>query len=533
MRELTEGAGTMGRRQFLIAATAAGITAAAPLNGSAIARQRRVPFASEGKFAHGVSAGMPGSDAITLWTRVSNLDRSSRVTLEVARDKHFRRVVERKNVLADGRRDFTVHTRVAGLMPGREYFYRFETKNRESRVGRFRTLPPADSREPIRIGFFSCQNYEAGYFTAHAGLAREKDLDLVVCLGDYIYERHFYDGPEARIDRTGKNGDGDVQTLAEYREKYRFYQSDKNLQDLHAAYPFVSVWDDHELEDNYNSDGNSPNQPDPAYDNLMTPRRVPFARRRVNSYRSFFEAMPRLKYKGSPNRIHGSIRLGRTAELFLTDQRQFRDPQPCDDKMLNVACADFDTPGRTMLGADQKRWFKKAVTSSPAKWKLWGSQVMVMALDLPIGKHANPDQWDGYGAERAEILNYFRDKGVSDFAVLSGDIHTFFAGNLSTNGEITGRPLGVEFGGGSMTSLGIPEAVGFDAATLTALIPANDPHIGFADFEHRGYGVATARMDELTCSLRAVGTTLAPKSEPVTLAEFRVPSGSRQIERVR
>ena len=291
--------------------------------------------------------------------------------------------------------------------------------------------------------------------------------------------------------------------------------------------------DDHELEDNYNSDGNSPNQPDPDFDNLMTPRRVGFTQRKVNSYRAFFEAMPRLKVKGAPNQIHGSVRLGNTAELFLTDQRQFRDPQPCDDKLLNTTCTDFDTPGRTMLGKGQKDWFKKAVTSSPARWKIWGSQVMVMALDLPLGKHANPDQWDGYGAERSEILSYFKAKNLDNFAVLSGDIHTFFAGNLSTNGQITGSPVGVEFGGGSMTSLGIPDAVGFSPEALTALIPANDPHIQFADFAHRGYGVATVKPDELTCQLRGVGTTLEPTSAPLTLAEFRVPAGKKEISQVR
>src|SRR5690606_10160962 len=129
-------------------------------------------------------------------------------------------------------RDHTARTVVKGLKPGEQYFYRFATRGQSSPVGRFRTARPADSKEPVRIGFFSCQDYQAGYYTALAGLAKE-DLDFVVCLGDYIYERSYYAGP--RKDETGVNKDADVQTLAEYRDKYRLYRKDPDLAALHAA----------------------------------------------------------------------------------------------------------------------------------------------------------------------------------------------------------------------------------------------------------------------------------------------------------
>ena len=97
-----------------------------------------------------------------------------------------------------------------------------------ARSARFRTLRPADSNEPVRIGFFSCQEWNGGFYTAHAALAEEQDLDVVVCLGDYIYERNYYESG-ARTDTTGPNRDGDVQTLPEYRDKYRLYHTDSNL----------------------------------------------------------------------------------------------------------------------------------------------------------------------------------------------------------------------------------------------------------------------------------------------------------------
>ena len=116
----------------------------------------------------------------------------------------------------------------------------------------------------------------------------------------------YYPGPADRVDRTGTNGDGDVQTLAEFREKYHFYQADEDLQALHAAHPWVTIWDDHEVEDNYAGDEADSAQPNPHLENSGYPRRVPFERRRRNGYKAYFEAHPRLQQKGmTKNQIYG------------------------------------------------------------------------------------------------------------------------------------------------------------------------------------------------------------------------------------
>jgi alkaline phosphatase D len=518
------------RREFLIGGAGAGLAIAAPINYSAIARSLRVPVAGHGKFAHGVAAGLPSPKGITLWTRVSELERSSKLNLEVAKDKHFRHLVKSKEVVAEKGRDFTVHQHISGLRPGHEYFYRFQTKHKSSGAGRFRTLPPADSKQKIRIGFYSCQDWEAGYFNAQAGLA-DADVDLVVCLGDYIYEHRYYPGPSDRLDTLGANGDGDVQTLDEYRSKYRQYQSDSGLQAMHAAHAFLSIWDDHEVEDNYAGDEPDSAATDPNFENNNTyPRRVPFGQRRRNGYKAFFEAMPRLQKKGDKNRIYGSLRLGGLAELFLTDQRQYRDPQPCDDALLEP-CATSDEPGRTFLGAEQKAWFKKAVVKSDAKWKLWGSETMVMSLDLPKYQHVSQDQWDGYSAERREILEHFLAKGVTNLAALTGDIHTFLAGDMTTTGNIDGTPVGVELVGGSATSLGFPEFLGVPSSTLETLREANDPHVKWADFDRRGYGVVTVSKSKLVAEFFGVDA-LTRDAPPFLLARFEVPSGARTLNRV-
>jgi alkaline phosphatase D len=517
------------RREFLIAGAASGIALAAPINYAAIARAKRLPVAANGKFGHGVSSGFPSTNGITLWTRVSELTSSAKVNLEVASDKHFRHVVHRGQPTADAARDFTVHTHVKGLKPGHEYHYRFHTKHKNSRVGTFRTLPPRDSNQAVRIGFYSCQSFEAGYYTALAALAKEKDLDFVLCLGDYIYEHHYYDGPAERADTTGTNKDGDVQSLAEYRQKYQLYQTDKHLQDLHAAHPFVVMWDDHEVEDNYAGDGADSAQSDPSMENSGYPRRVPFGQRRKNGYKAFFEALPAIPRK--PDVVYGSMRLGNMAELYLTDERQYRDPQPCKDVQLQ-SCPDDMTPGRTFLGAKQKSWLKGAVPKSKARWNLLASETMMMALDATPGQHANQDQWDGYSAEREEILSHFHSRRVKNLVVLSGDIHTFIAGNLTTTGEKSGTPIGTELVGGSATSLGLPEELGIPAATLDAARQASDPHVVYAEFEHRGYCVVTATKKELVGEFKAVDTTQQPTSPVSTIAKFKVESGTPELHQV-
>ena len=239
-----------------------------------------------------------------------------------------------------------MEARLAGkyLKPGEEYFYRFETRSTESQVGRFRTALPGNSREPVKIVFFSCQDWQAGYFGAHSAIARE-DADLVVCLGDYIYERNFYDGP--RKDTLGANRDGEVQTLPEYRSKYKMYKADPDLRAMHASAPFAAIWDDHEVEDNYA--GGLPGRGDPGQSACRS------STRQGNGYRAFYEFMPFKPLTGEPeigSDLYRRMRLGSNVELFLLDERQYRDDQPCDDEFF-VPCDEAESAPRKFLGRRQ------------------------------------------------------------------------------------------------------------------------------------------------------------------------------------
>jgi alkaline phosphatase D len=519
------------RREFLkTGATGALILGGVPVDGWA-RRNRRppaIPLAGEGTFAEGVAAGAPKPRGIILWTRLGGQTGDRRLRLEVARDAAFRRVVVRRDVIARAAGDHTVKVRVEGrrlLAPGEQYFYRFFTPRTNGPVGRFRTLLPPDSREPARIAFFSCQDWQAGYFGAHRVIAGLDDVDLVVCLGDYIYEQNYYEGP--RTDRLGANRDGEIQTLDEYRAKYRMYRSDADLRAMHAAHPFLAIWDDHEVEDNWAGDhpGEQTKQ-----------ARVPFPQRRANGFRVFDEYMPQQFVGRGSARIYRNLRIGRNAELFLLDQRQYRDPQPCGDEFF-VPCPEAESVPRKFLGDAQKAWFKRSLQGSGAQWKLVASQLMAMALDTAQGQPINKDSWDGYGVERREVLGHIRDRRIANVAFLTGDIHTFFAGDVGVNGRGPGS-VATEFVGGSISSLGIPETISSVSGALTPeqslLITQNvrtvNPHIKYDEQTNRGFGIAEASDRELRVEFRAVTARPARSTESRVIGRFRVPAGNPRVQ---
>jgi len=518
--------GKIDRRTFAAGVGAGALILGGVPVGAGAARRPRRPLLRRGRFNQGIASGEPGLHGMTVWTRVEGLTSDRRVVLEVSPDEDFRRVVFRQNCAAKVAKDGVVKTRVnKGLKPGERYFYRFEARDNASPIGRFQTLRPADSREPVRIAFFSCQDYQAGYYGAHQAIARE-DVDLVICLGDYIYEKNFYEGP--RRDTLGGNRDGEVMTLPEYRSKYKLYRTDRDLQTMHAAHPFLGIWDDHEVEDNY-----AGTLPGGAADDR---RGVSFMARRSAGYRAFYEWMPFRVSQRAWTPGFKTLRLGRQAELILLDERRYRSDQPCDDQFF-VPCPPAEQGNQTLLGLGQKEWFKERLARSPASWKVVANQLMIMALDSGNGAPINKDQWDGYGRERREILSFVRDRGIRDVTFITGDIHTFFAGDVGIDGRGP-ESVATEFVGGSVTSLGIPELVKdasgapLTPAQITALssqLRTTNPHLRYDEQQSRGYGVLTASANELRVEYKAVNA-LQRTTQARTIGAFRVGRGDPRVQ---
>ncbi|MFM7144643.1 MAG: alkaline phosphatase D family protein [Alphaproteobacteria bacterium] len=436
------------------------------------------PLGPENLFEHGVASGDPLADAVVLWTRVSPAAPGPvEVSWWVAGDPEGRGVVARGRVATDASRDHTVKLDATGLRPGTTYWYGFEALGRRSPTGRTRTAP-VGGVERLRFGVVSCSFYAAGWFHAYRSLADRDDLDLVLHLGDYIYE-YGYDGVRPVEPRR------EIVTLEDYRTRYSQYRRDPDLQRLHGLQPFVTVWDDHESANN-SWRGGAQNH-DPATEGSWEERRAAAAR-------AYSEWMPIRDQEDG--RIFRSFRFGDLVDLVMLDTRIWgRDEQT--GTTGNPLVRD---PSRQLLGADQEAWLVDRLRESTARWRIVAQQVMMAPLKVVPGAESagggttlNPDQWDGYVAARKRFLDAVRRENPSNLVVLTGDIHTSWANEIAEDPNdpaaydpATGRgAAGVEFVATSVTSPGIP---GIDNA-LVPTVKAANPHIKWADLQHRGYVV--------------------------------------------
>jgi alkaline phosphatase D len=536
------------RRQFVVRAGT--VAASAILSPSALAAglgsARPAALARGGRFSEGVMSGEPTPRAITLWTRLADAEGKVSLDLEVATDKSFRHVVAHKRLPTSGAVNHNVKTRITGLKAHKQYYYRFATATKDGPVGRFRTALPADSLQPVRFAFWSCQDYTHGYYNAHEAMARE-DLDFVVCLGDYIYDETYHtvkDGTGVRDDKVGRaqqaSGQAGVnyvraaETLDQYREKYSLYRSDESLRKVQARFPTVMLWDDHEVQDNYA--GGAP-------DGGLPPEHHYARRRQAAAYKAFFETMPYSPPK--PDRIYRRLAFGRTVDLIVMDQRQYRADQPCDDATGVPACADYDQP-RDLLGRTQMNWVKSQLSASKAAWKVMANEVTIMPTRVLGGAFFGFDSWDGYPQEREELLAHIHNQQIKDVVFVTGDIHTFIAGDVRTAAG-TGDPTAIEFVGGSVTSSGLGEtdlpagggviikgndkSPHTDPSIIDALKGIN-PWVDQADFDHHGYGKVVATKDSFDCEMVRL-QTIKKKSTaklPSTGMHYRVARGQQSIK---
>ena len=518
----------LSRRRFVTGAS--GLTAAVLLAPEAMAgKARKRPSLRGGKFAEGIASGDPAARSITLWTRVADAEGTGTVEVQVARDHGFRKVVARDFIKANASTGHYAKARVAGLRPYEEYYYRFATRDEQSPIGRFRTALPPDSNQPVRFAFFSCQDFTFGYFNAHALLAKE-DLDFVVCLGDYIYAEDYYPvGPTGGV---RDDPVGTAETLDQYRAKYAAYRTDPNLRRVHARFPMINIWDDHEVQDNYAGAAGPTGGLDPSL-------HYSDARKRAG-YQAFFESLPTYGAKRGSTRIYRAARFGRNVDLVLCDSRMYRDDQPCGDPVVGPSCPELEQP-RKYLGRQQMKFVKKRLASSGAAWKVVANQLMIMRTYFPGGDIINFDSWMGYPTERKELVGHIKSKKIKDVVFVTGDIHTFVAGDVRLNDDDK-RALATEFVGGSISAPGLGEGGG---GVLPGADPNNpktpegivnalkavNPWVKSGEFDHHGYGLVKASKNDFRCTLKRVGTVRKNGSKALPTGEFhyRVKRGHPSI----
>lgn len=627
----------ISRRNLLATAAALGATAAfakAPAASRSGWREARELF------PEGVASGDPDSTSVILWTRrpYPAGHKTPRLTVEVAEDRAFERVVAAAKANALEESDWTVRVLVGGLKPATEYWYRFtDSDGNGSRIGRTITAPADDDTRRVNFAFVSCQNANLGAQNAYRRMiyedrraAPEDKLAFVMHLGDFIYELIWY--PEnrptyydrkvrdiLRYEHGEKHEDFYVPTtVSEYRAVYYAYLHDPDIQDARAHFPFVAIWDNHEF----------------SWQGWQTfidygKGEYPAQMRKVIAMQVWFEIHPSRATKKNPslekfdppkvadapittfddnglgtepnnitavNSLIGyrALRFGKNVEVILTDQRSYRSKDPTDNpaaaplqdldffpeeaqivldagreanggnppatvKFGTIEIPNFrkDQPPQTILGATQKAWFIDKLKTSSATWKVWGNTQPT--LDQRIDPHNLPDglgkKWPdesyaGFGSgdpstayvERNEIYDAVAREGVTGFATVAGDRHSFWAGVATKSLPPRGfEPVGIAFVVGSISAPGMAErqehvfpkneplrplfladraggkfettanltlhhgvrtaleyAKSGDIAKARALRnPDNAPHLSFVDVGGHGYGVMRAGTDRL------------------------------------
>lgn len=498
------------RRSFLLA------TLLAPACAGIV----REPRFSSYPFTLGVASGYPTTDGIALWTRLAPIPLEGggmppepvAVRWQVAEDEAFRRIVRSGGAVAVPENAHSVHVEVDGLAAGRDYFYRFLAGGEASPVGRTRTAPErGKGDERMRIAVGSCQQYEQGFYVAHRHLAAES-VDLVVFLGDYIYESTW--GRE----HVRAHHKPEPQSLADYRDRHALYKGDADLQKSHASAPWIVTWDDHEVDNDYANDRPEDLLPD-------------FLARRAAAYKAFYEHMPLRRsvlLAGNGMRIYGRLDWGGLAAFHVLDDRQYRSHQVCPKPMrggsnlVGPACTERLDPALTMLGAAQEQWLDESLGAARASWNL----IVQQTLFVPAGRVTPKDGlvhwtdgWDGYPAARQRLLRSIERRRASNPLILGGDLHAAFAAQVHSRPEDPASPvLATELVTTSISSQG------FGAQWTQNLMRAN-PHILYADGATRGYMTLELNRSHAEARQRGVTTVKKPEAGISTVKSFTVESG--------
>lgn len=439
----------ISRRTFLGATTSLAAAALWSTRASGVVLQR--PRLGDDPFQLGVASGDPAPDGFVLWTRLAPRplegggmpEENVEVRWQVSNDDGMSDLVREGTTTAVPQWAHSVHVEVEGLQPDRWYFYRFIAGGEASPVGRTRTAPAGDALpERLSFAFASCQHFEQGLFTAYEHMLRE-DLDLIVHLGDYIYEG------AGKNDALRTHVGGKLTSLLDYRNRHAQYKTDRSLQGMHAGAPWLVTWDDHEFENNWAGPHSERANADPAE----------FLQQRARAFQAYYEHMP-LRRSALPDGpdmlLYRSVRFGRLADFFVLDTRQYRTPQPCGDGN-KPPCEETFHPDATLLGGRQRDWLFHGLQQSEAAWNVLAQQVMMARVDRSDDEtqRYSMDQWPGYEVERRRVLRYLHDTAVKNAVVLTGDIHSNWANELHLDPEDFESPVvAAEFVGTSLSSGG-------------------------------------------------------------------------------
>lgn len=423
-------------------------------------------------FYHGVASGDPSTNGFLIWTRVTDstgLDVN--LNWRVATDSLFVNVVQSGTATATAAHDFTVKVDVTGLKVNKWYYYQFATGNKYSLTGRSRTLPSGINVDSIRFAVVSCSNYEAGFYNVYQAIVNRNDVDVIVHLGDFIYE--YGANGSAYNPAANRHFDPATEciTKADYRRRYSQTMLDPMVIRARQQFPFICVWDDHEVAND--SWMNGAENHTPATEGSWKVRKK-------GALETYLDWVPvRMPNANAATRIYRKIGFGKLIDLYMIDSRH-------QGRTIQMAASDpnFNDTSRTVLGVAQRNWLFSKFNTSTAKWQILGNQMMLAPLTV-FGSPVNTDQWDGYPADRNRLYNAMTQNAAKNFVVITGDIHTAWGNDLPLAGYSSSNrnnSAGVEFVTTSITS----PASGITVSS--ALIQAFNSHVRYCNVsESKGF----------------------------------------------
>jgi alkaline phosphatase D len=532
---------------------AAGITASSAHEG----------HGDEGIFQHGVASGDPLQDRVIIWTRVSGHDgHAIQVRWELSATPGFERVIRRGSARAEPSRDNTVKVDVTGLTPGTVYYYRFTRGSIRSPIGLTRTAPAAGTMPAtLRLAVVSCSNFPAGFFNVYQAIAARGDIDLVLHLGDYIYEYGAGGYATQFGESVGRIPDPphEIKSLDDYRRRYRQYRSDPDLQAAHAAAPWMVTWDDHETSNDAWTGGAENHTA--ATEGLWTDRKAA-------ALKAYYEWMPlRDPVPGAAfEAVNRRFAWGNLAQISMLETRLLGREEPLDlEKEITVSqgadgqpmvdlasfAAKLNNPSRQLLGDAQQTWLADGMTAASVRgtrWNVLGNQVIMARVKSPDFKRALPsamleqivaalpqakpffelsslglplnlDAWDGYPAARERVFAAARPLSARTI-VVTGDTHAAWANHLrAANGEL----VGVEFGCSSVSSPSISDlltALGIEGDVLGGLIADANEDVLWNAQTRRGFTVVELTPDRAEATFIGLDTITSPNFIATVDARF-------------
>lgn len=467
-------------------------------------------------FLHGVASGDPLQDRVIIWTRVSSRNYPSTVLRwELSDDPRFINILKKGNLEISADTDYTAKVDVKGLKAGSKYYYRFIYQNVISAVGETKTLPMSLNGADFRMAVVSCNNWEDGYFNSFRFLAQKAEVDLVLHLGDYIYEYAAgqYGNPASGRINEPKH---EVLTLKDYRTRYAWYRTDPDLQDLHAKKPFYLIWDDHELANDAYKDGAKNHQPNEGS----------WEQRKKAAIQAYLEWMP-IRAKNA-SEVRRKFEIGDDISLYLMDERSSDRTQQMEKEQPG-----FNGEDRKIIGESQYDWLANELKNSKATWKLIGNQVMfsgyAVAKGFKLPKYN--DWWLGYPYERAKILDLLEREKVGNAIFLTGDHHESFVLAVHKEDQFMKytksyqqRPLAWELLTPSITSKNADRRSAPDIMEFEKMLHNKDinPHLVYGDIKSHGYFIATINKKRVQADYYFVDNLLTNVANEHKSASFTI-----------